>query len=165
MFFFRSPSPKHHCQKGSGAGRRPAAHPRPQLEQLEDRLTPSTTMSFVDSQWADLSRTSGSPQIGDIVQNLNDAMNPGSVTAIYGVTGFGTLTTGASGTAPGAATINNAIANTIAGGTVDVLDGTYNEEVVISKSLTLEGAQAGVDPAPAFPRSSRSLPAAAPCAH
>ncbi len=123
-----------------------ATRPRPRLEQLEDRLTPSSNVTFVNDNWVDLSRNSGAPQIGDIIQNLDDTINPGGVTASYGVTGFGTVIVGSTpGTAPGAATIDDAIANTNTGGTVNVLEGTYNEQVTVNKSLTLLGAQHGVD--------------------
>src|SRR5262249_9800031 len=75
-----------------------------------------------------------------------DIINPGTITAIYGMNGFGTVTTGAfTGTAPGAATINDAITNTVVDGTVNVLEGTYEELVAVNKSVSLLGAQAGVD--------------------
>src|SRR5262249_13455268 len=73
------------------------------------------------------------------------------------VTGFGTVTTGASGTAPGAATINDAIANTTVGGTVNVLEGTYSEAVQVSQTLTLRGAQHGVDARPGRPGAAESV--------
>jgi hypothetical protein len=160
MSFFRL-APSWRRALSSPGSHRPKQRnaPRPQLrlERLEDRLTPSINITFVDDNWVDISRASVAPQIGDIIQNLNDSINQGFITAGYGITGFGTvLVGGVSGTAPGAATINDAIANTNAGGTVNVLEGTYNEEVVITKSLTLKGAQAGVDPGASVPRPSRS---------
>ena len=42
--------------------------------------------------------------------------------------------------------IDDAIANTTPGGTVNILDGTYTETVNVNSSVTLNGAQAGVDP-------------------
>ena len=66
-------------------------------------------------------------------------------TTISTVNAFGTATSGAAtGHATGASTINDAIASTDTGGTVNVLEGTYRETATISKSLTLLGAQHGV---------------------
>ena len=44
------------------------------------------------------------------------------------------------------ATINDALANVGSGGTVHVCPGTYNEDVVVTKSVTLQGANAAVQP-------------------
>src|SRR5262249_59938424 len=90
--------------------------------------------------------------LGDILRNDNDTINTGGVTTTYGMDGFGTVTTsavggigGIPGRVAGAATIQDAIANTTVGGTVNVLEGTYDELVNVNKSVTLLGAQAGVD--------------------
>src|SRR5882762_3979134 len=42
-------------------------------------------------------------------------------------------------------TINGAIGKASPGDTINVAAGTYNEQVAITKTLTLHGAQAGVD--------------------
>jgi len=56
------------------------------------------------------------------------------------------VTTGAFiGSVFGSATIEDAVANTSVGGTVNVLAGTYPELVSVNKSVNLLGAQAGVD--------------------
>src|SRR5436305_8748343 len=49
--------------------------------------------------------------------------------------------------APGSAftTISAAVAAAVAGDTVKVCPATYNEQVTVNKSLTLTGAQAGID--------------------
>jgi conserved repeat domain/conserved repeat domain len=54
---------------------------------------------------------------------------------------------GSSCLSPGAAclTINGAIGKASAGDTINVAAGTYNESVSVTKTLTLHGAQAGVD--------------------
>jgi len=121
---------------------------RLRLEALEDRLAPAVGLSVVNDNWAFVADNdnSGTLSVGDTVRNNNDTINPGSITRVYGVDGFGTVTTGQfTGSVPGAATINDAIANTVTGGTVDVLEGTYAQAVTINKSLTVQGAQHGVD--------------------
>ncbi len=44
-------------------------------------------------------------------------------------------------------TINSSLSSVVEGGTVNVAAGTYNEQVTLSKALTLNGANAGVHPA------------------
>src|SRR5262245_56000983 len=119
--------------------------PSLRLEILEDRLAPAVA-TFVDDNWnliAD-NGTVGVLDAGDVVRNDNDTINPGTVTATLGTTGFGTVTTsnvgtvtGVPGSVTGAATSNDSITNTDVGGTLTVLEGTYTENVVINKSLTL----------------------------
>src|SRR5262249_39609080 len=68
----------------------------------------------------------------------------------YGTIAFGKVTTGPSaaftGSLAGSATIDDAIADTDAGGTVNVLPGVYTETVNVNKSITMRGARAGVNP-------------------
>src|SRR5579883_95025 len=121
------------------------------LELLEDRSVPSVATAYVDDNWT-LVTDNGAPglSVGDEVRNDNDTINPGGISAIYGINAFGTVTSGPGITTPtsvvGSATINNAIANTTASGMVHVLEGTYDETVNINKALTLLGAEANVTP-------------------
>ena len=55
------------------------------------------------------------------------------------------LPPGTSCTNPGYPTIGAAVAAAVSGDTIRVCDGTYTENVTLNKSLTLLGAQAGVD--------------------
>jgi hypothetical protein len=59
--------------------------------------------------------------------------------------GFGYAPPGTSCDDPGYPTIGAAVAAAFSGDTIRVCDGTYTENVVLNKSLTLLGAQAGVD--------------------
>ena len=118
----------------------------PRLEYLEERIAPTTTPTNVDDNWAMIVDTApfGVVSVGDIVQNNNDALNPGTIIATYGVDGFGTITTGpATGSVAGSAKINDAIAGTTAGGTVNILDGTYTEAVNVNKTVSLNGRELG----------------------
>ncbi|HEX5272873.1 MAG TPA: hypothetical protein VFW33_20385, partial [Gemmataceae bacterium] len=126
------------------ARRRP---PAPLVELLETRLAPAVlaTQTYVDDNWADVTHPTGPLTLGDMVRNDNDTIAPGTITATYGSTGFGHVIISSTPTSlAGAATINNAIANTNSGGTVSVLEGTYNEDVTVGTSLILQGAQHGV---------------------
>lgn len=117
------------------------------LSTLEDRSVPAA-LSFVDDNWAFVADNdaSNSLTVGDSVRNDNDSINPGTIAKTYGVDAFGTVTTGAfTGALAGSLSIDNAIAATTVGGTVKVLEGTYEELVTVNKSVTLQGAQAGVD--------------------
>ena len=67
------------------------------IECLEDRTTPAP-LTTVNDNWhffAD-NDASNSLTVGDTVRNDNDTIAPGTITATYGVDGFGTVTTGAS---------------------------------------------------------------------
>ena len=73
--------------------------------------------------------TTATLSIGDTVDNFSDD-GVGAISKTYGVDAFGTVTSGDfTGTVAGAATINDAIAATTSGGTVQILAGTYNEDV------------------------------------
>src|SRR5262245_35361689 len=70
------------------------------LEPLEERKLLTTTPTFVNDNWhaqADLGPFSGQVQVGMTVVNLNDSVNPGGISAIYGGDGFGTVTSADSG--------------------------------------------------------------------
>src|SRR5262245_43368262 len=104
--------------------RRPArsnsrrARPRPAA--LQDRLAPAVGLTVVNDNWAFVADNdhSNSVTVGDTVRNDNDTINAGALTRVYGVDGFGAVTSGSfTGSVAGAATINDAIANTITGGT------------------------------------------------
>ena len=123
------------------------ARTRLNAESLEDRSVPSAT-TFVNDNWHLLldADNSGTLTAGDIVTNANDT---GTLFgAVYGTTAFGTVTSGVGITGPtsvsGDATINDAIANTTTGGTVNVLAGTYAENVVVNKSISILGPNQGV---------------------
>ena len=106
--------------------------PSLRLESLETRLAPAVGTSYVNDNWVVITDvdTSGTLTAGDTVRNDNDTINPGSVVGVFGTDAF--------------STINDAIANTVAFGTVTVLEGTYNENVVIDKNLTFQ-SNAGRD--------------------
>jgi hypothetical protein len=90
----RLTTPRRRAPRAGTQGRLRQTRFRPVAERLEDRLTPATNTTFVDDNWQDLSRNTGSPMIGDIIQNTNDTINPGGITAAYGYTGFGTVLVG-----------------------------------------------------------------------
>lgn len=115
---------------------------RPGIELLEDRVTP-TAVTFMNDNWF-LATDNGAAglSVGDIVDNRIDTGGPATVTATYGIDGFGVV--GGSSLA-GSATIADAITNTDVGGTLNVLQGNYNEAVVVNKSLALLGAQSSTN--------------------
>ena len=110
------------------------------LEPLEPRQLLSVNTTFVNDNWRFVSDNDSSASLtaGDTVDNFSDDSS-GAILKTYGVDAFGTVTTGAfTGAVLGAATINDAIANTDSGGTVQLLAGTYIENVDASaKSITL----------------------------
>lgn len=122
--------------------------PRLAAETLEDRSVPSAVTS-VNDNWhlffdAD---NSGGLSVNDLVSTANDA-GPLSVFT-YGPQAFGTVTTGAGVTTPqsvaGFTTITDAIAATDVGGTVNLLAGTFVEDVTLNKTgLSLIGAGANL---------------------
>lgn len=110
------------------------AQPKPylrsklRLEMLEDRTVPTTL--FVNDNW--VIATDVSPaglSAGDTVDNSADA-GASHVSATFGTNAF--------------STINSAITAAGNGDTIEVLQGNYTENVVVNKSVTLEGANAGV---------------------
>lgn len=104
------------------------------VEALEDRRLLSVTTAYV-AHAADFTDTSnpgnqGNPQPGDIV-TWNGGANLGTQTGlVFGTSAF--------------TSINAAIA--AATDTVEVAPGTYSETIAITKSITLEGANAGIHP-------------------
>ena len=70
----------------------------------------------------------------------------GTITRTYGVDAFGVVTTGsATGSSPAFDDINDAIANTDVGGTVNVLEGTYNLTSAVSVNTTSQlNARGGI---------------------
>ncbi len=76
---------------------------------------------WVDQAWA------GTPSDAAIDHSaISTAVIPGDINLVYGVNAFSTIQGGVNGVNPG--------------GTVDVLPGTYAEDVLVNKSLTLSGA-------------------------
>ena len=99
------------------------------METLEPRQLLSVNTTTVNDNWRltvdnDLS---GTLTVGDSVDNFNDGgVSP--VTGSYGVDAFGTVSSSQvagtfTGSLTGAATINDAIANTSSGGTVRISPG------------------------------------------
>jgi hypothetical protein len=117
------------------------------VELLEERSLLAANV-FMNDNW-DLVADNGAIGVldaGDVVQNNNDTLNTGGVIATYGVDAFGTITTGAvTGANPSFDNIQEAIAATDIGGTLNVLEGTYTENFTLGKSINMLGAQAGVD--------------------
>ena len=138
------------ARQKSSKGRRTRKASYVRVESLEERRLLTAAITYVNDNWNLVTDngTHGVLDAGDIVNNVNDAGAP-LVVATIGTDAFGTVTTTSTmgdptGAIPGASKINNAIAGTDVGGTVNLLQGTYIETVTISKSLTLTGAgQAG----------------------
>jgi Ca2+-binding RTX toxin-like protein len=130
---------------------------------VAERLEPRRLLAaqtWVDDNWhitVDMAPPGAS--VGDTVRNDFDTIAPGTIAKTYGVDAFG-ITDG--GTAPGAATIQDAINNTNVGGTVNVLEGNYSEQTNVNKKVTLVGAQAGVDARSGRPGAAESILNAGP---
>src|SRR5262245_59926520 len=93
-----------------------------QLERLEDRLAPATT------RWVD-----NTPGTGDTEFTATGGTQAASLPVLtLGVDLF--------------TTISAAVAAASAGDIIDVSDGTYSELGVVTKTLTIQGNQFGVDP-------------------
>jgi hypothetical protein len=125
--------------------RRPATAFRPAVEILEGRALPAAVTS-VNDNWHFVTDADASNSLtsGDLVSNANDATDPGGIVLAYGVTAFGTVTTGArTGALTDSDNIADAMASTDVGGTVRLLAGTFTENVVVSKRLALVGAGGG----------------------
>ncbi len=122
-------------------------HRRIAVQPLEERALLALT-TFMNDNW-NMITDNGAPGVvdaGDVVRNNNDAIAPGTITAIYGTDGFGTVTTGAAtGSNLAFNNIDEAIAGTDVGGTLNVLAGGYAENVNLAKMISLLGIQAGVD--------------------
>ncbi len=103
------------------------------LERLEDRLTPAPMTLFVANPgtYTDPAHP-GNPQTGDAV-----TWNPGANTSFTGSVPGLTYGTNAFGT------IQSAVTAASSGATIEVAAGTYAENVIITQSVDLEGAQAG----------------------
>ncbi len=99
------------------------------LDVLEDRSLPSVTL-LANDNWVlqNDNDSSGTLTPGDTVNNSADAGTP-AITGTLGVNAFTSI-----GAAVGAAA---------AGDTVQVLQGTYNENVVVQESITLIGPNTG----------------------
>jgi hypothetical protein len=100
-------------------------------ESLEPR-TVMAAFAYVDDSWAlsyDVDQSGGLSN-GDIVSS-------GTVAATYGSTAFGTVI-GQTGVA-GSQTIADAINNTDVGGTLRILEGSYTEDLAVTKDLSIVG--------------------------
>jgi hypothetical protein len=97
---------------------RRASRYRPRLQPLEDRSLLAVTV-YVNDDWSTLSN-------GDDITDA-DPVTPGDQAAEFGTDAFATIQAG--------------IDNVDAGGTVNVLAGTYNESPAIGQSLSLLGIE------------------------
>jgi hypothetical protein len=88
-----------------------------------------TTSVWVNDNWVDAAHP-GNPQLGDTVTAPSGETAPNATTLIYGVNAFSTIQAGVNAD--------------VAGGTVYVLPGTYAENVVIDKSISLLGPNQGI---------------------
>lgn len=104
------------------------ARSQPRLELLEDRTVPATL--FVNDNWVIVTDVGPAGlSTGDTVNNSADA-GAAPVSATFDANAF--------------ASVNASIAAASNGDTIEVLQGAYTENVVVTKSVTLEGANAGV---------------------
>src|SRR5688572_21596806 len=107
------------------------------LEQLEQRRMLSSAQTWVNDTWHFHFDDDGSNSLtlGDLVANEDF-----SIVRRYGLTAFGDVTSGSfTGSLAGAETINDAISNTNASGTVTLQQGSYAENVVVNRAVTLDG--------------------------
>jgi hypothetical protein len=88
-----------------------------------------TSNVWVNDNWVDAANP-GNPQIGDTVTAPAGETAPNATTLIYGVNAFSTIQAGVNAD--------------VAGGTVYVLAGTYAENVVINKSISILGPNQGI---------------------
>jgi hypothetical protein len=101
------------------------------MQPLESRALLAAD-TFVNDNWflkTDVD-SSGTLTTGDLVDNRLDVTGKATAQGTFGTTAFDD--------------IEAAIAATDDGGTVTVLEGTYTGDVAVSKSVTLEGANAGI---------------------
>ena len=104
-----------------------------------------TNAVWVDDNWTDVTNPAAStPAFGDVVAAPTGEIAPGATTLIYGVDAFNTIQGGVNADA--------------SGGTVYVLPGTYAENVVVPKSLSILGPNATIDPNnPLTPRNTEAI--------
>jgi hypothetical protein len=117
------------------------------LESLESRQLLAADIS-VNDNWHLVTDNApfGSVSVGDIVRNSNDTIAPGTIDKTYGVDGYGLVTTGfPTGFVPATDSIQDAINDVDPAGNVRVLEGTFMENLLVSKVVNLLGAQSGVD--------------------
>lgn len=125
-------------------------------EALEDRRLLSASPTYMNDDWHMVTDIApAGPSLGDTVSNANDVATPqfgapGAVTATYGTTAFGAVTTpvGSAGSDPLYDDIQDAITGTDDDGMLNILAGSYSpaSTIQIDKALTVRGPQAGVDP-------------------
>ncbi|MEQ8787080.1 MAG: right-handed parallel beta-helix repeat-containing protein, partial [Pirellulaceae bacterium] len=106
------------------------------LESLEDRALLAADVFFNDNWNMIVDNNAPGLDVGDIVDGGNDGL-PG-VSGAYGVDAFGAVTSGLdTGSLAGSNTLNNAVAATPLNGMLEVLPGTYNENVLVNKNISL----------------------------
>jgi len=112
------------------------------MEPLEQRKLLATF--YVNDNWVLLADndSDGLVTLGDTVTNTDDTAGP-AVTATYGVDAYGPVTSGPpTGSVAGFETIQDAIDDAAAGDVVAVLEGTYDENllmVTLPDTITLQG--------------------------
>ncbi|MBI3839932.1 MAG: hypothetical protein HY288_18575, partial [Planctomycetia bacterium] len=120
------------------------------LEPLEERRLLSVNVAYFDDQWAFVgdADNSQSLSLNDQLNNGNDpGAGAGTVQSTYGNDAFGIITTQpaglvftATGSLPGASRVNDAIANTSSGGTVDILHASpLSEGINVNSAVLLSG--------------------------
>ncbi len=108
------------------------------IEALEDRKLLSINY-LVNDDWVNVNSPGTALQIGVLVSNLNDPVDPGAFSGLYGFDAFGTGSDGSSVT--GANKIADAIGASVDGDTVQILSGTYQEsDIVVNHKLQIFGA-------------------------
>ena len=85
-----------HRATASRRERRRQRTARPAVETLESRALMSVSTTFVNDNWLFVSDNDNNGVVSylDEVRNDNDTLNPGAITAFYGLNGFGTVTNG-----------------------------------------------------------------------
>jgi hypothetical protein len=110
------------------------------VESLEDRRLLAADF-YVNDDWNLVTDNGviGTIDAGDIVDDSNDPGGP-TITATYGTDAFGVVTTGTvTGSDLSYDEIQDAINSAAATNTIELLDGSYSEDLTIDEQLTIRG--------------------------